>query len=115
MLPEVKDASSCKSDPRQLYVGGVPPEASLEDLKDYFGRFEGLLDCKMKYHERTSMRGSSDKFRGFAFVTFDSEEKAKQVLGRKNHLLRGKKVSWARTARSQAGNVQRRIAKNCRK
>lgn len=50
-----------------LYIGGLPPDASVETLQKLFGDISGLRAARV-------VTGSGGHCRGFGYVTFDSRE-----------------------------------------
>ncbi len=53
-----------------LYVGGLPPTADAEFLRELFRRFGTLLRIRLV------ARASGDAHRGFGYVTFDDAASA---------------------------------------
>jgi len=68
--------SEKKKNPLQLFVGRVPRTATTAEVKEYFADFGDLDDCFVP------------SGRGFAFVTFSSDEDGKGCL-RASHLFKG--------------------------
>lgn len=66
----------------ELFLGGIPQDATYNEIKSYFSQFGVLLDCRMKEDKLTN------KFRGFAFVKYQDESSALTVL-KKKHVIRG--------------------------
>lgn len=50
-----------------LYIGGLPPEASDQTLKELFGDISGLTSVRV-------VTGDDGSCRGFGYVTFDNRE-----------------------------------------
>ena len=72
---------------RKLFVGGLPPEVTLEEFREYFQQFGELEDSVVMLDRQTR------KPRGFGFVTFREEEAVEEVLRNyNNNLLKGKWV-----------------------
>jgi len=70
---------------RKLFVGGLPPEITLEDFKEYFSQFGEIEDSVVMFDRQTK------RPRGFGFVTFTEEEAIEEVLRNYNsNLLKGK-------------------------
>jgi len=66
----------------ELFVGGIPADTNIKELKSYFGQFGELLDCRMKEDKLTN------KFRGFGFVKF-KDPRANQYILTKRHIFKG--------------------------
>ncbi|PON39788.1 Splicing factor-like protein [Parasponia andersonii] len=71
---------------KKIFVGRLPPEASVEDLRQYFGRFGRILDV---YVPRDPKRSGH---RGFGFVTFAEDGVAERVA-RRSHEICGQQVA----------------------
>jgi len=82
-LDQQVDPKSAPKRPRTLkiFVGGLPHEASKEDLKEYFEKYGALKD----YVVMTD--------RGFGFVTFEEAESIDAVLLETDHEIKGKAVA----------------------
>jgi RNA recognition motif-containing protein len=50
-----------------LFVGGLPPDASAETLRELFGDIGGLTAARV-------IMGDGGTCRGFGYVTFDNRE-----------------------------------------
>ncbi|KAG6768092.1 hypothetical protein POTOM_026989 [Populus tomentosa] len=71
---------------KKIFVGRLPQEASVEDLRQYFGRFGHILDVYVpKDPKRTGHRG-------FGFVTFAEDGVADRV-SRRSHEICGHQVA----------------------
>ncbi|XP_057767109.1 uncharacterized protein LOC130987553 isoform X2 [Salvia miltiorrhiza] len=71
---------------KKIFVGRLPQEASVEDLRHYFGRFGRILDVYVpKDPKRTGHRG-------FGFVTFADDGVADRVA-RRSHEICGQQVA----------------------
>jgi len=80
------DEQNPKSAPKRprslkIFVGGLPHEASKEDLKEYFEKYGALKDFVVMVD------------RGFGFVTFEEAESIDSVLLETNHEIKGKPVA----------------------
>ncbi|XVF17482.1 hypothetical protein REPUB_Repub10bG0126200 [Reevesia pubescens] len=75
---------------RKIFVGGLPPNIKLEEFKEYFGSYGTITDAVIIYDKETH------NFRGFGFVTYDSEEAAENVLQKNFHELNNKMVEVKR-------------------
>ncbi|XWS41737.1 hypothetical protein CRYUN_Cryun17cG0108500 [Craigia yunnanensis] len=75
---------------RKIFVGGLPSTITLEEFKEYFASYGTITDAVVIYDKE------SHKFRGFGFVTYDSEEAAENVLRKNFHELNNKMVEVKR-------------------
>ncbi|KAH9624814.1 hypothetical protein KSS87_018130 [Heliosperma pusillum] len=65
---------------KKIFVGGIPTSVTEDELSDFFSKF-GLV------REHQIMRDhSSNRSRGFGFVTFDSEESVDELLSKGNRI-----------------------------
>jgi RNA-binding protein Musashi len=60
----------------KIFVGGVSPEASEADFKNFFMQFGRVIDATLMMDKDTG------RPRGFGFVTFDGEEAVDRALSR---------------------------------
>ena len=61
---------SKEEDPKQVFVGGIPKEASEDAIKKYFGNFGAVEYVKV-------MKDYNGVSRGFCFLKFSSQEEVK--------------------------------------
>ncbi|KAK8673901.1 hypothetical protein V6N13_112210 [Hibiscus sabdariffa] len=71
---------------RKIFVGGLPHAITLEAFRQYFEAYGNITDAVVIHDSETKLS------RGFGFVTYDSEEAAKQVLQNTFHRLQEKMV-----------------------
>ncbi|XP_038722316.1 heterogeneous nuclear ribonucleoprotein 1 [Tripterygium wilfordii] len=71
---------------KKIFVGRLPPEATTEDLRQYFGRFGRIIDVYVPKDPRRAGH------RGFGFVTFAEEGVADRV-SRRSHEILGQPVA----------------------
>lgn len=71
---------------RKIFVGRLPQEATVEDLRQYFGRFGRILDAYIPKDPKRSGH------RGFGFVTFADDGVADRV-SRRSHEICGHQVA----------------------
>mmetsp|Transcript_90345 Transcript_90345/g.292424 ORF Transcript_90345/g.292424 Transcript_90345/m.292424 type:complete len:758 (-) Transcript_90345:182-2455(-) len=60
----------------KMFVGGLPKNATPQQVEEHFSQFGAVLSVDMKYHEEGKYAG---KFRGFCFVQFADREAAEKV------------------------------------
>jgi RNA recognition motif-containing protein len=72
----------------KLFVGGIKPETTSEDLREHFSKYGSV-------HDAVAMMGK-ERPRGFGFVTFDTRKAAKSAMCNKHWLHdRLLDVKWA--------------------
>ncbi|CAN0878044.1 Heterogeneous nuclear ribonucleoprotein 1, partial [Linum grandiflorum] len=72
---------------KKIFVGGLPPSLTEDDLKDYFIFYGSVTEYQIMYDHTTG------RSRGFGFVTFDSEDSVDRLFAdRRTHELGGKEV-----------------------
>eukprot|EP00250_Pteridium_aquilinum_P032854 c480_g1_i1 orf=436-1779(+) len=80
--PSASLGGASKATGRKIFVGRIPIEATVDEVRAYFSKFGPLLDVYLpKDKEKTTHRG-------FGFVTFAEESSVEQVVAR-SHELRG--------------------------
>lgn len=72
---------------KKLFVGGLSPETSSEQLEDYLSRFGRVRDCHVL------VDGQTGRSRCYGFCTFEEEESAQAALAfAKTHVVDGRGV-----------------------
>jgi len=72
---------------RKLFVGGLPQEASQDDLQEYFGKFGELDSVKLKMDPMTG------RSRGFAFLLYKTEDGIDKSTAVNEHKIKGKSIT----------------------
>jgi len=85
----------------KIYVGGLAPETSTDDLRDHFGKYGDIVDCIVMVDKATSQP------RGFGFVTFKDATAATETLGT-TIILNGREV----TCRKAVKDVPKQIVQD---
>lgn len=93
-MGDVELNGSPNDDDRKLFVGGLPQDASEQDLKDYFNKFGTVANANVKMDQMTG------RSRGFAFVVFSDESTLANILSQDHH-IKGKKVAVKKAASKQ--------------
>lgn len=75
---------------KKIFVGGLPPTLTDEEFRQYFEVYGPVADVVIM-HDQTTNRP-----RGFGFVSFDSEDAVDRVLHKNFHDLNGKQVEVKR-------------------
>eukprot|EP00455_Lapot_gusevi_P038726 TRINITY_DN4340_c0_g1_i6.p1 TRINITY_DN4340_c0_g1~~TRINITY_DN4340_c0_g1_i6.p1 ORF type:complete len:324 (-),score=93.14 TRINITY_DN4340_c0_g1_i6:248-1219(-) len=82
---QMGSAAHAKAAPvKKIFVGGLPLDFTVTDLKNYFSAYGNITDT-MIVPDRTT-----GKSRGFGFVTFEHEDEVEKVLSIPNHSVDGK-------------------------
>ncbi|CAM0905262.1 unnamed protein product [Alopecurus aequalis] len=71
---------------KKVFIGGLRDNITEEEFRAYFEAFGTVTDVVVIYDSMTS------RSRGFGFVTFDSEEAVRKVMGQSFHDLKGARV-----------------------
>lgn len=72
---------------RKLYIGGLSPETTSENLLTFFGRHGDIEEGSVAYDKDTN------KSRGFGFVTYKTVEAARKALDDPQKMLGGRNVT----------------------
>ncbi|TXG46778.1 hypothetical protein EZV62_026072 [Acer yangbiense] len=89
---------------KKIFVGGIPPSVSKDDLKDCFSKYGNVLEhWIVRDHE-------TNRSRGFGFVVFDSMEDVNELLSNVNTIdMAGTQVrllGWWRSRKLYQGMPQ---------
>lgn len=74
----------CRQESRKIFVGGLNPEVTENEFREYFSKFGGVKDAVIMFDRNTN------RSRGFGFVTFEDEAGVEAVIQTKEHELAGK-------------------------
>ena len=69
-------------DDRKLFVGGLPQEASDEDVKEYFGQYGEIENVNLKMDPQTG------RSRGFAFIVFKDNDALNAASAQEAHVIK---------------------------
>jgi RNA recognition motif-containing protein len=90
-LNSIDDSNShSKFNAKKIFVGGLPPALTEDELRDYFQQFGEVSQCLLM------MDKSTKKSRGFGFVIYLNESVADTVMNlslEHKHSIKGKIVS----------------------
>ncbi|XP_036444451.1 heterogeneous nuclear ribonucleoprotein A/B-like isoform X2 [Colossoma macropomum] len=81
-----KKAMAMKKDPvKKIFVGGLNPETTEEQIREYFGAFGEIEAIELPTDPKTNKR------RGFVFITYKEESPVKKIMEKKYHNVSGSK------------------------
>lgn len=94
----------------KIFVGGLEPEVTEDDLTEYFSKFGKVVERIIKVDRTTR------KNRGFAFVGFKSPEAVDKVLEVDEHRISGKKIDCKRAmTKEEAFTLNKTLKESVRK
>ncbi|GLJ54196.1 hypothetical protein SUGI_1161920 [Cryptomeria japonica] len=76
---------------KKIFVGGLAPSVTETDFRNYFQQFGTITDVVVMYDH------STQRPRGFGFITYDSEDAVDIVVQKPFHELNGKMVEVKRS------------------
>jgi len=77
--PKRAKAMKGKEPPKKVFVGGLSPETTEEQIREYFGTYGDIENIELPVDSKTNER------RGFCFVTFVEEEPVTKLLENRYH------------------------------
>lgn len=83
---------------KKIFVGGLSASLTEEEFKNYFERFGRITDVVVMHDS------STNRPRGFGFVTFDSEESVENVMQKNFHELNNRLVEVKRAVPKEGNN-----------
>ncbi|XP_022768606.1 RNA-binding protein 1-like [Durio zibethinus] len=83
---------------KKIFVGGLSASLTEEEFKNYFQRFGRITDVVVMHDS------STNRPRGFGFVTFDSEESVENVMQKSFHELDNRLVEVKRAVPKEENN-----------
>lgn len=87
MFNEPQTSTNQAQDPSKLYVGNLVYAVTEEELKEMFGQYGEVVECKLITDFRTG------RSKGFAFVKFSTVEDATRAMEQLNDQdLQGRKL-----------------------
>ncbi|CAI9118081.1 OLC1v1019598C1 [Oldenlandia corymbosa var. corymbosa] len=75
---------------KKIFVGGLPPSLTDDAFRQYFESYGNVTDVVIMFDQ------STNRPRGFGFISFDSEDAVDRVLHKTFHDLHGKQVEVKR-------------------
>jgi len=91
-------AAAADEDDRKLFVGGLPQDASQEDISEHFKTFGEIDNINLKTDQ------SSGRSRGFAFVLYKTVDALNDAINAKEHTVKGKVVA-VKKAQAKQGKI----------
>ncbi|VCX10660.1 unnamed protein product, partial [Gulo gulo] len=79
--PKRAKALKGKEPLKKVFVGGLSPDTSEEQIKEYFGTFGVIENIELPMDTKTNER------RGFCFITYTDEEPVKKLLESRYHQI----------------------------
>ncbi|XP_031832483.1 RNA-binding protein squid [Nomia melanderi] len=70
----------------KIFVGGLTPEITDDDIKTYFGQYGTIVELQAPFDKVKNQR------KGFCFITFDSKEVVYKLLKTPKQTINGKEV-----------------------
>ncbi|XP_030624382.1 heterogeneous nuclear ribonucleoprotein D-like isoform X2 [Chanos chanos] len=77
--PKRAKAMKGKEPPKKVFVGGLSPDTSEDQIREYFGTFGEIESIELPMDTKTNER------RGFCFVTYVEEEPVQKLLENRYH------------------------------
>ncbi|CAG8574243.1 11544_t:CDS:2 [Diversispora eburnea] len=74
----------------KIFVGGIAPEVTEEEFKEYFSQFGHVIDATLMVDR------DSGRPRGFGFITFDSSEPVEKAMNRNDLEFNNKQIEVKR-------------------
>ncbi|GMM28298.1 Hrp1 protein [Martiniozyma asiatica (nom. inval.)] len=82
----------------KVFVGGVAPDVTTQDFRDYFEQFGNIIDSQLMINKDTG------KSRGYGFVTYDSAEAVERCTKDKFVMFHGKRMEVKKAEPRQQHN-----------
>mmetsp|Transcript_5293 Transcript_5293/g.7318 ORF Transcript_5293/g.7318 Transcript_5293/m.7318 type:complete len:142 (+) Transcript_5293:52-477(+) len=96
----IDEEDSLEYNEKKIFVGNLPFTIQPEDLEQLFRKFGEVIGVNIRKDR------STDKPKGFAFVTFDSEESASSAIATLNgHSLHGRILTVKKAALRGSGKL----------
>lgn len=80
------DPKKAKARHGKIFVGGLVPELSDDDIKNFFSQYGTIVEVEMPFDKQKNQR------KGFCFITFDSEQVVQELLKTPKQSINGKEV-----------------------
>lgn len=80
------DPKKAKARTGKIFVGGLIPEISDDEIRAYFAQFGNIVEMEMPFDKQKNQR------KAFCFITFDSETVVNELLKTPKQTISGKEV-----------------------
>lgn len=80
------DPKKAKARHGKIFVGGLKPELTDDDIKTFFGQFGNIIEVEMPFDKQKNQR------KGFCFITFDQEAVVTDLLKTPKQSINGHEV-----------------------
>jgi len=80
------DPKKAKARHGKIFVGGLVPELTDEDIEEYFKQYGTIIEIEMPFDKQKNQR------KGFCFITFESEQVVAELLKRPKQMIKDKEV-----------------------
>ncbi|XP_021925577.1 RNA-binding protein squid isoform X10 [Zootermopsis nevadensis] len=80
------DPKKAKARHGKIFVGGLVPELSDDDIKSFFAQYGTIVEVEMPFDKTKNQR------KGFCFITFESEQVVQELLKSPKQSINGKEV-----------------------
>ncbi|KAG0717618.1 RNA-binding protein squid [Chionoecetes opilio] len=80
------DPKKAKARHGKIFVGGLKPDLSDDDIKEYFGRFGTIVEVELPFDKQKNQR------KGFCFITFEQENVVTELLKTPKQSIKGHEV-----------------------
>nr|CAD7408910.1 unnamed protein product [Timema poppensis] len=78
------DPKKAKARHGKIFVGGLVPELTDDDIKNFFAQYGTIVEVEMPFDKLKNMR------KGFCFITFESEQVVMELLRSPKQSINGK-------------------------
>lgn len=90
------DPKKAKARTGKIFIGGLTPEITDDEIKTFFGQFGNIIEMEMPFDKQKNQR------KAFCFITFDSEQVVNELLKTPKQTLSGKEVDVKRATPKDA-------------
>lgn len=91
------DAKKAKAKPGKIFVGGLNPDTTDEEVKTFFAQFGTIVEMERPFDK------SKNQKKSFCFITYESEAVVKDLLKTPKQTVGGKEVDVKRANSKQDG------------
>ncbi|XP_065556227.1 heterogeneous nuclear ribonucleoprotein A/B-like [Artemia franciscana] len=90
------DVKKAKARTGKIFVGGLVPEISDDDIKAYFGQFGNIVEVELPFDKTKNQR------KAFCFITFDDEKVANELVKKPKQTIKDKEVDVKKATPKEA-------------